>query len=62
MTDQAPAVRKTPVAIVIIAWLVVGVPAAWGISQTVIQSTALFRAPPPSTQPTTAPAPTPLSH
>jgi hypothetical protein len=36
----------TSPALVAIAWLVVGVPLAWGVSQTLIRSLDLFRAPP----------------
>jgi hypothetical protein len=49
----APARRGTPTAAVVIAWLVVGVPLLWGVSRTVANSMALFRAP-AATQPTTA--------
>lgn len=43
---------------VAIAWLIVGVPAVWGISQTAMQAAALFRAAPPveTPTPTTQPA------
>ncbi len=33
----------SPVALVIISWAIVGVPALWGVAQTVIKSLALFR-------------------
>ena len=37
----------------LLAWLVVGVPAAWGVTQTFKQSLKLFQSPPPpaATQP-----------
>ena len=40
--------------LLMIAWIVVGVPATWGVYQTVDRSLALFRSPPPPTsQPAT---------
>ncbi len=38
----AAAPASSPVALVI-AWAIVGIPAAWGVAQTVIKSLALFR-------------------
>ena len=37
----------------VLAWLIVGVPAAWGVTQTIRQSLKLFTAPAasPATQP-----------
>lgn len=35
--------RQTSPILIAVAWLVVGVPLAWGISQTVIKSMPLFR-------------------
>jgi hypothetical protein len=46
--------RRTSPLLLIVAWLVVGVPAAWGVSQTVMRSMDLFIS--PAAQPTTAPA------
>ena len=44
--------HRTSPLLVAVAWLVVGVPAAWGVSQTVMRSLDLFRSPaPPATQP-----------
>ena len=60
MSDSAPvesrtrAPRGTSPLLLIVAWLVVGVPAAWGVSQTVMRSMDLFIS--PAAQPTTAPA------
>ena len=34
--------KSSPVALVL-AWLAVGVPLAWGVSQTIVKSMALFR-------------------
>jgi hypothetical protein len=34
---------KSSPAAVVLAWLVVGIPLAWGVSQTVIKSLALFQ-------------------
>jgi hypothetical protein len=34
---------KSSTIAVVLAWLAVGVPLAWGVSQTLIQSMALFR-------------------
>lgn len=49
--DHEPA-RKTSVISIALAWLVVCVPAAWGVSQTVRTSMKLLHpAPPAATQP-----------
>jgi hypothetical protein len=39
--------------LLIVAWLIVGIPAAWGVTQTAKRSMDLFTAPnpPPATQP-----------
>lgn len=37
-----------------IAWIVVIIPAAWGITQTIRQSTQLFKSPPPQVAPVTS--------
>ena len=42
--DADPKSRSSP-AMLVIAWLLVGVPLAWGVSQTMIQSASLFRSP-----------------
>ena len=42
----------------IVAWCIVSVPAAWGISQTVQKSLALFRAAPPPAVAAPVPGPT----
>ena len=46
--------RATSPLLLIVAWLVVGIPAAGGVSQTVMRSLDLFKSPPP-TAPTTTP-------
>ena len=38
--------HRTSPLLLIVAWLVVGIPAAWGVRQTVMRSLDLFRAPP----------------
>jgi hypothetical protein len=48
-----PAPRRTSPLLLIVAWLVVGIPAAWGVSQTVMRSMDLFKSPPPATAPAT---------
>jgi hypothetical protein len=55
-------VKKTPVALVALAWLFVGLPWAWGVQQLWKNAQKLFEAPPPhpaATAPATAPAPAP---
>jgi hypothetical protein len=57
MTDQTTAqTKKSSPALVLLAWVIVGIPAAWGIYFTVLNATKLF------TQTTTsaAPAATPI--
>jgi hypothetical protein len=52
-------VRKTPVALIALAWLFVGLPWAWGVQQLWKNAQKLFEAPPrpAATAPATAPAP-----
>jgi len=38
--------RGTSPLLLIVAWLIVGIPAAWGVTQTVKRSMDLFKAPP----------------
>jgi hypothetical protein len=40
--------KKTPAVAIIFAWLVVGAPLAWGVSQTWKNAAKLFSAPPPT--------------
>jgi hypothetical protein len=35
--------RQTPAALIVAAWLFVGIPLLWGVSQTFIKSLDLFR-------------------
>ena len=51
-----PAPRRTTAMAVAIAWVVVGLPAAWGVYQTALKSKALFQPPPPPATAVTAPA------
>jgi hypothetical protein len=37
--------RRTSPLLLVVAWLVVGIPAAWGVSQTIIRSLDLFITP-----------------
>ena len=52
MQSSNPA-SGSSVGMLIIAWLIVGIPAAWGVSQTVMKSLDLFRAPAAASQPVT---------
>ena len=52
--NYQPQHARTSPLLVVVAWLVVGLPAAWGVSQTVMRSLDLFRSPPPpASQPVT---------
>ncbi|HEY2498606.1 MAG TPA: hypothetical protein VGK24_16210 [Candidatus Angelobacter sp.] len=48
-------VKKTPVALVALAWLLVGIPWGWGVAQLWKNAQKLFQSPPPAA---TAPAAT----
>jgi hypothetical protein len=48
--------KKTPVALVILAWLFVGVPWGWGVAQLWKNAQKLFQSPPVAAAPA-APAP-----
>ncbi len=50
---RSPEPPRTSRALLIVAWLVVGLPAAWGVSQTVMRSMDLFRSPPATPTPAT---------
>jgi len=43
--DETSEASSTPRTLLIIAWLIVLIPAAWGVSQTVTKSMDLFRSP-----------------
>jgi hypothetical protein len=45
----------TPALLIAVAWLFVGIPGVWGVSQTVSKSMALFNAPPPAAAPVVTP-------
>jgi hypothetical protein len=45
----------TPTFLIALAWLFVGIPGVWGVSQTVSKSMALFNAPPPAAAPVVTP-------
>jgi hypothetical protein len=49
-------VKKTPVALVALAWLLVGIPWGWGVAQLWKNAQKLFQSPPAATAPAT-PAP-----
>jgi hypothetical protein len=46
-------------ALIVAAWLLVGIPLAWGVSQTFLKSLDLFRAPVAQTGKGATPAPAP---
>ena len=48
MQPSDPAARSS-LPMLIISWLIVGIPAAWGVSQTFTRSLQLFTAPPATT-------------
>ena len=52
-TDQTQRPHRTSPLLLLVAWLVVGLPAAWGVTQTVKRSMDLFTSP---TTPTTSQA------
>ena len=60
--SEQPAERSSR-ALLIIAWVVVGIPAAWGVTQTVRRSMDLFTSPPPApvAAPVEAPAEAPTT-
>ena len=52
-------VKKTPAVLVLLAWLFVGLPWAWGVDQLWKNARKLFQSPPPAATtmaPVTAPA------
>jgi len=57
-------VKKTPVVLVLLAWLFVGLPWTWGVTQLWKNARKLFQSPPPVTAvapaASTAPAGTPV--
>ena len=53
--SNSPRVQSGTTAKLIAAWLIVGVPAAWGVAQTVQKSLPLFTSPTNAVAPTTLP-------
>jgi hypothetical protein len=51
--------KKTPVVLVLLAWLFVGLPWAWGVDQLWKNARKLFQAPPPAA--TMAPVSAPVA-
>jgi len=49
-------VKKTPVALIALAWLFVGIPWAWGVGQLWKNAQKLFVSPPAATAPANPPA------
>lgn len=45
-----PTEKKTPLALVLLAWTVVLVPLGWGVYQSVVKSLPLFQAQPRSSE------------
>ena len=54
-------VKKTPVVLVLAAWLLIGIPWAWGVDQLWINARKLFISPPPAPAATTAPVSAPAA-
>ena len=50
-----PTPHRSSRLLLVVAWLIVGIPAAWGVTQTAKRSMDLFKSPPPSPSATTAP-------
>ena len=48
---MAEQVRKTPVILIVLAWLFVGVPWGWGITELWKNAQKLFQSPPATTAP-----------
>ena len=46
-------VRKTPALLVLLAWLFVGLPWTWGVTQLWKNASKLFQSPPAATTPVT---------
>jgi hypothetical protein len=57
--DATAAPHRSSRVLLILAWLIVGIPAAWGVTQTAKRSMDLFKSPPPApavpSAPTTQP-------
>jgi hypothetical protein len=61
LSYQPQSAPPTSPVLVLLAWLVVGIPAAWGVEQTVMKSLALFRNTPPAAQTPTTPTRVPIT-
>jgi hypothetical protein len=46
-SENFESAKKTPAGLVLLAWLFVGIPLIWGVSQTFHNAMALFKASPP---------------
>jgi hypothetical protein len=44
---MADAAKKSSGAVILVAWLIVGIPLSWGVYNTVLSSIKLFQAVPP---------------
>ena len=44
-------IKKTPATLILFAWLVVGIPAGWGVYNTVLNAKKLFATSPPAQTP-----------
>jgi hypothetical protein len=49
--------RTTSPLLVVAAWLIVGIPAGWGVYNTALNAKKLFVAPPPAATPAPTPVP-----
>ncbi len=54
LTSSTEVKRSSPL-LIAVAWLIVGIPAAWGVEQTIVKSMSLFREPPHVTAQISAP-------
>jgi hypothetical protein len=52
-----PETKTTSPLLVVAAWLIVGIPAGWGVYNTALNAKKLFVAPPPAAVANPAPAP-----
>ena len=52
-----PETKTTSPLLIVAAWLVVGIPASWGVYNTALNAKKLFVAPPPAAAPVQAPSP-----
>jgi hypothetical protein len=48
MTENA---KKSPAALILVAWLVVGIPLGWGVYNTLLNSMKLFQSAPAAAAP-----------